>query len=119
MPELRISDLQVGEAMTRDFGVVRQDMLISELVDLMPSHHWEEVMVLDDDELFAGMITREQIVRIISQGLPQDRPVKTLCSSRTIPLPRKKSWLMRGTLCANAKSGVYRCSIMRAGWWGC
>lgn len=84
MPELRISDLQVGEAMTRDFGVVRQDMLISELVDLMPSHHWEEVMVLDDDELFAGMITREQIVRIISQGLPQDRPVKTLCSSRTI-----------------------------------
>lgn len=84
MPEFRISDLQVGEAMTREYGVVHQDMLISELVAQMPGRHWEEVMVVDNDELFAGMITREQIVRIISQGLPQDQPVKTLCASHTI-----------------------------------
>lgn len=84
MPELRISDLQVGEAMTREFGSIHKDTPISELVDLMPRHHWEEVVVVNDREKFVGMITREQIVRIISQGLPQDQPVKTQCSTHTV-----------------------------------
>ncbi|MEN6351426.1 MAG: sigma 54-interacting transcriptional regulator [Syntrophomonas sp.] len=84
MPELRISDLQVGEAMTGEYGTVHQDTLISELIELMPGNHWEEVMVVDKEQQFVGMITREQIVRVISQGLPQDLPVKTQCSNRTV-----------------------------------
>lgn len=90
MPELRISDLQVGEAMTRDYGVVHQDILISELVNLMPRQHWEEVMVVNEQDQFVGMITREQIVRIISQGLPQDQPAKTQFNSCTITTTPKE-----------------------------
>ncbi|HWP96701.1 MAG TPA: sigma 54-interacting transcriptional regulator [Syntrophomonadaceae bacterium] len=84
MPDLRITDLRVGEAMTQDFGVVDQDTLVDKVMDAMLKNRWEESVVVDRQGEFLGLITKEQLVRFISRGMPQNLPIKEVCSQRVI-----------------------------------
>ena len=80
MPDLRITDLRVGEAMTQDYGLVDHNTPVETVVELILKNHWGEVIVVDDEKKFVCLVTRETLVRTITNGLPQDVPIKSLCS---------------------------------------
>lgn len=84
MPDMYITNLTVGEAMSQDFGLVDQNTQVHAVVDLMLNHHWGEVVIVDENHSFLGLVTKEHLVRIISNGLPEDTPIIDLCSRDTI-----------------------------------
>ncbi len=84
MPDLRITDLCVGEAMTQDYGLVKHDENVENVLDQILKNHWGEVVVVDDEGVFMGLVTRETLVRTVTNGLPQGIPIRSLCSHPTI-----------------------------------
>ncbi|MGI6434643.1 MAG: sigma 54-interacting transcriptional regulator [Syntrophomonadaceae bacterium] len=84
MPDLRITELRVAEAMSRDFGTVNHSTPVDEVVDLILKNHWDEVVVVNEKQEFVGLVTKETLVRNISNGLPQDLPIKAICSGHII-----------------------------------
>ena len=84
MPDLRITDLRVGEAMTQDYGLVKHDQSVENVLDQVIKNQWGEVVVVDEEEVFIGLVTRETLVRTITNGLPQGIPIKSLCGRETI-----------------------------------
>lgn len=84
MPDLRITDLRVGEAMTQDYGLVKHDESVEHVLDQMLKNHWGEVVVINNEGIFVGLVTRETLVRTITNGLPQGIPIKSLSSRQTI-----------------------------------
>lgn len=84
MPDLRITDLRVGEAMTQEIGLVDHNTPVETVIDLILKNHWGEVIVVDDEKKFMCLVTRETLVRTITNGLPKDVPIRTLCSQDTI-----------------------------------
>jgi len=91
MPDMRITDIKVGEAMSREFGSVSRDTTLEEVINSMLANQWEEVVVVDQRHELVGLATREHLVRALSEGVPQNRPiamtsVPTSLPSTTVPL---------------------------------
>ncbi|ADI01976.1 MAG TPA: sigma 54-interacting transcriptional regulator [Syntrophothermus lipocalidus] len=79
MPVLRISELQVGEAMTKRFGTASPDETLEQVIAAMLQNRWEEVVVVEGNGKLLGLVTKEHLVRILSDGLPQDKPIIDVC----------------------------------------
>lgn len=84
MPDLRITDLRVGEAMTRDYGLVDHNTPLQTVLDLILENHWGEVVVITGDREFDSLVTKEHLLRSIANGMPKDLPIKAICRSRII-----------------------------------
>lgn len=78
MNDMWISDPKVEEAMTRDFGQVDQSMPLEEVVEMMLKNNWEEVLVTDEPQKTLGLVTKEHLVGCLTNGFPQDMPVKEI-----------------------------------------
>lgn len=83
MPDIKINELKVAAAMRRDFGCVDRHMLVGQTIKLMLQNHWDEVMVINDARDFLGLVTKERLMKKVSNGFPQSRPVIEICC-RTI-----------------------------------
>lgn len=79
MPVLKISELQVCEAMTKSFGKASPRDTLEQVITSMLENRWEEAVVIGDGGELLGLVTKEHLVRILSDGLPQDRPVIEVC----------------------------------------
>jgi len=79
MPDERIDRLKVAEAMKYDFGRVDKHMPVGQVINLMLENRWDEVMVTDHDQGFVGIATKEHLVKCVSSGFSQERPIKEIC----------------------------------------
>lgn len=84
MPDMRITDIKVGEAMSREFGSVSRDTTLEEVINSMLANQWEEVVVVDQRHELVGLATREHLVRALSEGVPQNRPIAEICRREVI-----------------------------------
>ncbi len=84
MPDVRINKLKVAEAMKYDFGRVDQHMPVEQVINLMLQNRWDEIMVTDDDHGFVGIATKEHLVKSVSSGFSQERPIIEICSRNVI-----------------------------------
>lgn len=84
MPNMRISDIKVCEAMTREFGSVNQDCTLDEILNTMLENQWEEVLVVNDRNELLGLVTREHLMRALSEGASRNLPVAAICRRKVI-----------------------------------
>ena len=78
MPDVRIDKLRVAEAMKHDFGCVDQHMPVEQVINLMLQNRWDEVMITDNHD-FLGIVTKEHLVKSVSGGFSQKRPIIDIC----------------------------------------
>lgn len=79
MPDIMINEIKVAEAMSRDFGCVNQHTPIEQVIELMLQNHWDEVMVVNANGDFLGLVTKEHLVRKVSSGVSQEKPIIEIC----------------------------------------
>jgi len=66
MPDLRISGIKVKEAMTQDFGIVKESDTLVQVLKLFDENPWEEVLVSDENSNLTGIVTKKRLQRFIS-----------------------------------------------------
>lgn len=76
---MKLSKIRVAEALSCEFGCVGEGVPVKQLVKLMLENHWNEVMVTSDAHNFCGMITKERLMKKISDGVSPRLPVKEIC----------------------------------------
>ena len=81
---MRISELHVGEAMSQTFGRIDQNYSLGETIDLMLENGWNEVVVFDENQNMVGLVTKENLVRMLSEGSPRNLSIAMICSSNII-----------------------------------
>lgn len=84
MIEPCITQLKVAEAMSNDFGLINENTPIHVATDLILNNHWGEVVIIDDNNNFIGLVSKEHLVKVISNGVHQDMRIKDICSENTI-----------------------------------
>lgn len=81
---MRISELHVGEAMSQTFGRIDQNYSLGETIDLMLENGWNEAVIFDENQNMVGMVTKENLVRMLSEGSPRNLSIAMVCSSNVI-----------------------------------
>jgi len=78
MNDMWIGDPKVEEAMTREFGLVDQSTPLEKVTELILHNSWEEVLVIDESQNLLGMVTKEHLVGVLSNGFPDHLPIKEI-----------------------------------------
>lgn len=68
-----MDELFVARLMTSDLVTVSPDTLVEDAAELMLSEGVGSVLVVDDDNRLAGILTTTDFVRIVSERKPKDR----------------------------------------------
>jgi transcriptional regulator with PAS, ATPase and Fis domain len=76
---MQITNIRVGEAMTSEYGAVLPDTTLEEAVNVLLQNHWEEVLVLDDRKRLHGLVTKESLMRSLSNGVSPSLPIREVC----------------------------------------
>lgn len=91
MSEIRITDLLVEDVMTRDFGVVKHDMPLGDVVNLILINDWEEILITDELNKYVNIATKKTLLKFIKEGADQNEPVSHLCKHTIITAQPKLS----------------------------
>lgn len=81
---ISLTDLKVYEAMGHDFGSVKPNVSVSFVAELINQNHWGEVIVVDEEGSLKGIITKEHIMKIITNGFPLQTPISEICNTNVI-----------------------------------
>ncbi len=84
MTEIRITDLRVEDVMTRNFGIVTNDISISDVVDLILKNNWEEIFVISESSNSLHIVTKKFLLNMIKDGCDQQQPVSLVCKNNVI-----------------------------------
>ena len=60
------------------------DTTLEEAVDVLLQNHWEEVLVLDDRKRLHGLVTKESLMRSLSNGVSPSLPIREVCQKDII-----------------------------------
>ncbi len=91
MSEIRITDLRVEDVMTRNFGVVKHNVSISDVVNLILANDWEEIFIIDESDKFIHIVTKKHLLNIIKDGFDQQKPISHICNNKIITTSPKIS----------------------------
>ncbi len=78
-----INTINVGEAMTCDFGRVSRDTAVETVISMMLQNHWGEVVIEDDRDGFQ-LVTKEHLMRCVENGFPPHLPISEMGRKNTI-----------------------------------
>lgn len=84
MNDMWISDPKVAEAMTVDYGTVKPDTPVMDVIEAMLQSGWNEVIVLNERGGLLGLVTKEHLVSRIAEGLDNNQPIKTITREQPI-----------------------------------
>lgn len=80
-----INNINVGEAMTCNFGRVNGNTAVETVMSMMLENHWGEVVVEDNDfEDGFKLVTKEHLLRCVENGLPTHLPISEIGSKNAI-----------------------------------
>jgi len=78
MSDIRINEITVAEAMTHEFGSVPEQTEVQQVIELMLQNSWGEVTVTNKKGEFLGLVTKEHLVKSITNGLDQRLPISKI-----------------------------------------
>ncbi|MDD3890521.1 MAG: CBS domain-containing protein, partial [Syntrophomonadaceae bacterium] len=90
MTDMCITKLSVAEAMSHEFGTVSEDIPVHIVIDLMLQNHWGEVLVFDENNRLIGLVTKERLVRSITDGTSDNLPIKSVCCNKVITTDKEE-----------------------------
>jgi PAS domain S-box-containing protein len=79
-----INTINVGEAMTSDFGRIPGDTAVEKVINIMLQNHWGEVVLQGNGEEGYQLVTKERLMRCVENGFPTQLPVSEIASKRII-----------------------------------
>ena len=79
-----INTINVGEAMSSDFGLIPGDTSVDKVINMMLQNRWGEVVLEGDNENGYRLVTKERIMRCVENGFPSHLPVSEIASKRVI-----------------------------------
>lgn len=80
-----INTINVGEAMTGNFGRIPGDTAVEQVIDMMLQNHWGEVVLKNSDkEEGYQLVTKERLMRCVENGFPSHLPVSEIAHKRII-----------------------------------
>lgn len=105
MTEIRITDLNVEDVMTRNFGVVRYDASVSDVVDLILTNDWEEIFIIDEFNKFVHIATKKFLLNMIKNDIDQQQPISNVCKNNIITTAPKISLVEARSVMRHYKIG--------------
>ncbi len=79
-----INTINVGEAMTCDFGRVNSDTAVETVISMMLQNHWGEVVIEDGCPDGLHLVTKEHLMRCVENGFPPYLPISEIGRKNTI-----------------------------------
>jgi PAS domain S-box-containing protein len=105
MTEIRITDLNVEDVMTRNFGVVKHDASVSDVIDLILTNDWEEIFIIDESNKFVHIATKKFLLSMIKKDIDQQQPISNVCKSNIITTAPKISLIEARSVMRNFRIG--------------
>ncbi|MDR2124288.1 MAG: sigma 54-interacting transcriptional regulator [Desulfovibrio sp.] len=104
MTNLRVTEIKAGEAVSKHYGEVDQDISLDETFNLMLCNEWTEVIVTGHTKRL-GLVSRKRLLNLLSQKMSGSKKIKDICVYDPISVNANMQLLSARELMRNEKVG--------------